>query len=265
MGAFIRIVALVLVAGIEPAPASLAEIRGRWLLDEGSGVAAHDVSGNGNHGTLLNGASWVSGVTGYGVGFDGVDDLIDIGDRSSLDIYDKLSIDVWIKPHVNDELLNICGKWGVSGGNNRSYVLNIGGYSWGPPGGTHPGHVCFCVTPDGYTHYLLSSKNVVPVEEWTHVVAHFDGGTMSMYVDGILDTVEVCSMTQIFAGNARFQIGSTESEQTLYRFSGVIDEVVVQGDLIGGVPSIGCYGMLTLTVLCLITGIWAVGRRCKAV
>jgi hypothetical protein len=244
--------------------ASASEIRGRWLLDEASGVTAHDVSGNDNHGTLVNGASWAPGVTGFGVEFDGVNDLIDVGDKSSLDIVDNLSIDVWIKPYADDKLMNIVGKWGVSGGNNRSYVLNIGG-SPGGGGGTNPGHICFALTQDGVTRHLLASNSVVTVNQWMHIVATSDEGRMSIFVNGTLDTTHAYPLSHIYVGNARVQFGATESEPLAYRFDGVIDEVVVQGDLIGGVPSIGCYGMLALTVLCLITGIWAVGRRCKAV
>ena len=34
---------------------------GRWEFDEGAGVTANDSSGNGNHGTLVNGPAWVAG------------------------------------------------------------------------------------------------------------------------------------------------------------------------------------------------------------
>lgn len=34
---------------------------GRWEFDEGMGITANDTSGNGNHGTLVNGPAWVAG------------------------------------------------------------------------------------------------------------------------------------------------------------------------------------------------------------
>ena len=51
-------------------------------LDEGAGVVAGDASGNGNDGSLVNGAAFEA-TTGDGsafaVRFDGVDDFIDLG------------------------------------------------------------------------------------------------------------------------------------------------------------------------------------------
>jgi len=93
----------------EPPP----DLRAYWPLDENEGYAARDFSGNDNDGTLLNGPTWVPGHTGYAVEFDGEDDLIDVEDDNSLDITRNLTIDVWIRPHVNDRLMSILGKWGL--------------------------------------------------------------------------------------------------------------------------------------------------------
>lgn len=198
---------------------------GFWRLDEGTGLAAYDCGGNGNDGTLQGGASWVAGKFGNALEFDGVGGLVDAPDDSTLDVVRNLNIDVWFKPYVSDQLMNLVSKWGITGGNNRSYVLNIGGL----PGNSDPGKVCLVLTPDGGTHYKLPSTGVVTANQWMHVIATYDGSTMALYVDGVLDTTLAIAMGPIFPGNARLQIAASESEPNSYRFNGVIDEAKVVG------------------------------------
>ena len=77
---------------------------GLWHFNEGSGSTAYDASGNGNNGTLTNGPVWngpVDSKTGLGkssIKFDGVDDVINISDTTTLKNQD-FTIEAWIKPN----------------------------------------------------------------------------------------------------------------------------------------------------------------------
>jgi len=51
---------------------------GYWKFDEGSGTTANDSSGHGNNGTLIGGPTWVDGVVGKCLSFDGVNDYVEI-------------------------------------------------------------------------------------------------------------------------------------------------------------------------------------------
>jgi len=51
---------------------------GYWSFNEGSGTIAHDYSGNGNDGTINGGATWVAGISGYALSFDGFNDYLDL-------------------------------------------------------------------------------------------------------------------------------------------------------------------------------------------
>jgi subtilisin-like proprotein convertase family protein len=75
---------------------------GYWRFGEASGTVATDSSGNGNHGTYLNGP--LLGQTGALVGdtnkaasFDGVNDTVRVPDSNSLDVGDSFSLEGWVK------------------------------------------------------------------------------------------------------------------------------------------------------------------------
>ena len=74
---------------------------GYWNFDEGSGNTAHDTSGKGIDGTLMNmdNNDWVDGVNGTALEFDGGDDYIDLleGDNI-LGISRDFSIGCYIRP-----------------------------------------------------------------------------------------------------------------------------------------------------------------------
>lgn len=271
-----KLLLLTLIAFLGSPNSASSQVRANWPLDEGAGTTAQDMSGNGNDGVLRNDAIWVTGHTGLAVEFDGVDDFIDVSDDNSLDISRNLSIDVWIKPHVNDKLMNILGKWGISGCDNRSFVLNIGGWPLDLPHGSHPGRVCLVLTPDGHSEFLLPSTGLIPIEEWTHIVAEYQDSTMALYINGFLDTTRVVSMGDIFVGNAKLQLGATESEPSDYRFDGVIDEATVAGELgievpcpppppPPPVPTLSSLGSILLSVALVLAAVCVILRQRRRV
>ena len=50
---------------------------GWWPLNDGSGLTAMDLSGQGHNGSLTNGPVWTTGYYGGGLQFDGTDDYVD--------------------------------------------------------------------------------------------------------------------------------------------------------------------------------------------
>ena len=67
---------LLLVARVVCAAPDEAGLVAHWDFDEGEGTVLHDVTGNGNDGTV-RGASWVRVGTGGGLRFDGQDDTVE--------------------------------------------------------------------------------------------------------------------------------------------------------------------------------------------
>ncbi len=70
---------LVLGLGLHAGVPAAGSLLGYWPFDEGSGETANDLSGNGNHGTLVAGPKWVNGRFGGALEFDGADDRVDLG------------------------------------------------------------------------------------------------------------------------------------------------------------------------------------------
>src|SRR5260370_21631185 len=65
-------------------------------MDEGIGTLAAESSGNGNAGTLMNGAGWTAGHSGQAVALDGVSGYVRIPHAAGLDAY-PLTVAVWFK------------------------------------------------------------------------------------------------------------------------------------------------------------------------
>ena len=74
-----------------------AELVGHWRFDEGSGTTAHDQSGNGNDGTLINDPVWATGIINGALQLDGDDDYVNCGNDPSLNITDAVTLAAWVK------------------------------------------------------------------------------------------------------------------------------------------------------------------------
>ncbi len=94
-----------------------------WKFDEGSGQIAGDDSGNSHDGTLGDSSgvdehdpSWVDGIDGKALEFDGVDDYVIIPHHESFMFDSSYSLFAWIKPNridwnsTNEEAGYILGK-----------------------------------------------------------------------------------------------------------------------------------------------------------
>ncbi|MFH1883455.1 MAG: PA14 domain-containing protein [Planctomycetota bacterium] len=92
-----------------------AELVGHWRFDEGSGNTAHDQSGNGNDGTLINDPVWAIGIINGALQFDGIDDHVNCGNGPSLNVTDAVTIAAWVKLNSVPPAFSvlIAGKYGA--------------------------------------------------------------------------------------------------------------------------------------------------------
>jgi len=143
-----------------------AELVGHWRFDEGSGTTAHDQSGNGNDGTLINDPVWAIGIIDGALQFDGIDDHVNCGNDPSLNVTDAVTIAAWVKLNsVPPYSVSICGKmWAywLEWRNNKQLSLSM--YINGAYNGSGP------------TLDLADG-------DWHHIALTYDGTNKKGYYD----------------------------------------------------------------------------------
>jgi hypothetical protein len=196
-----------------------------WWPGEGN---AADVVG-GNTGTPYGGVVFTSGVVGEAFSFNGINGHVRIADRPSLHFTNALTLEAWINPR-NGTGGNIIGKWdAVVGPSQMAYAmsLGVGGSGWLGVGVNADG------TPGGMVNVYanMSGTNIaLPVGQWTHVAATYDGTALRIYANGVLRG-QVAYTRGIFPGTNDLAIGGVVGGvtpgQVLGPFAGMIDEPAV--------------------------------------
>ncbi len=192
-------------------------------INEGQDSTAHDSSGYGNNGTIY-GATWTKGSYGYALSFDGVDDYVDCGSNSSLDITDAITVEAWVKCNDDSDFFGILGK-GNTGTNG--FMLYF-----------RPSSTCWLrwKLVDGGVNYNCEVTTKYQDGNWHHIVATFDGEVMKVFGDGV--EVEVLNDGSIgshsdehlvignWADDLRFPFKGTIAEALIYNRAWTADEVL---------------------------------------
>ena len=214
-GKMIHLFSLALMLSLFFVSATEAEMVGWWRLDEGSGTAANDSSGYGNHGTLVSNPQWVVGVAGGALEFNGTSDFVDCGDDESLDITGPITITLWMRPAAAGE-----------GGPNAGPVCKaLSGATWSwqlrynAPGGNYMGFQ-FNGDPEGST-WVDVQEDLSP-GQWYHVAGTFDGTNIKCHLDGT--ETDSGTISGIRGGQSTFFIGQ---DGWVNVFNGAVDEVRV--------------------------------------
>jgi len=185
---------------------------GYWPLNETSGTNAPDESGNGNDGTLVNmeDADWVDGVSGKCLSFDGVNEYVDCGNDTSLDITDAITVSAWYYSYNRDNWETILCK----GANYPNDIYNLGYEST-------TNTVTFILN---FVSAGRQSINYIKNLEdgFHHVAGTYDGTTMRLYIDGVEVNFDNYTDT-IKTDNNPLQIGMRSSSYIPAK--GLIDEV----------------------------------------
>ena len=137
----------------------------------GSGTTWTDLSGQGNNGTLVNGAGY-SGDNLGSLSFDGTNDHITLTTNPSLT--NQITIEVWVKlePTINNLTGWICGR-------ESSYriLYTSTGFAW----------VCATDNNGWYTSgTAISASSLTPHTKTYQAVVTYDGSNNKIYVNGTL-------------------------------------------------------------------------------
>lgn len=189
-----------------------------WHLNDGTGTAATDSSGNGNTGNLVNGPKWTVGKLKSALRFDGVDDYVS-APSSSLSST-SFTIEAWAK------FANTAGEQVIAGKYNNGFLWwdgnNMRVEFKGATTGSWRG-----IPQDGGAQWK-PLPNI-----WYHFAATFGGSgtTVRLYVNGQLVSetnpmIPINENPLLIAENfaiGRWELGVGSSRY----FNGIIDEVRV--------------------------------------
>lgn len=140
-----------------------------WLLNETSGTAAADNTGNGHAGTLT-GCTWVASGLGGAIELDGVDDIITVADHANLSLTGDVSIALWLKSTSSkQDWMRVLGKGTCD---LRTYGLWV----------EHETNYLLFQQYDGANGYNIQLRHVIAGNTWHHVVATVGGTSCKLYV-----------------------------------------------------------------------------------
>ncbi|MCK4624278.1 MAG: right-handed parallel beta-helix repeat-containing protein [Phycisphaerae bacterium] len=197
---------------------------GEWRFEEESGNTAKDSSGRGNHVTLKGNPARVEGKVGKALGFDGVDDLVEVPHNDSLIAREEITIEAWVKPDYQKKAVQ--GHTGIAGKAHRwdtGYLLAF----YNIRGGYRPwlayGTICEGNPKRKSVNFSREGKKF---GSWVHLAATRDfHGNVKTYIDGEqTNAVSTDPVKEVIAGSERgaFRMGYYANGRP---FKGIIDEV----------------------------------------
>src|SRR4029077_20784752 len=200
---------LAMVLALAGGTAQAVGLVAAYAFSEGSGTAVTDLSGNGNHGTIVGTASWnAQGLFGGALAFNG-NTLVQVPASASLNLTTAMTLEAWVNPSVTPTWW-----WDVIYKGDDNYFLMASSNADTPAlGGTWPSGDDFTTAPSG----------LIP-GVWTHLAGTYDGSVARLYVNGVqVSTLPVSGA--LTSSSNPLQIGGDSFFGQF--FNGLIDEVRV--------------------------------------
>ncbi len=199
---------------------------GYWKLDDGPGsTKARDDSGNGNHGTLMNGPTWstntptTSFYNPYSMEFDGVNDTIAIPRSISLEP-NTITISIWAK------------RLGDSSSTKHGLISKLFKNANSVP------HASYGIYYDrnnnnqielflGYTDgsFVSYYSSDLPLNEWMHFSGVYDLSNVKLYIDGSLANTYSATKPIKFDSDSIFIGSKSPTTSAPDWYNGLLDDV----------------------------------------
>lgn len=194
---------------VQYAPTSTTGLVAAYGFNQGSGSTLTDSSGLGNNGTI-SGASWVAGLYGQALSFDGNNDWVTVSDSNSLDLTSGMTLEAWVRPTVLNDWTTIVMKERPGG-----LVYSL----YASDGAASPSAAYFF---DGGSDERVIGLSVLPLNVWTHLAGTYDGSMLRLYVNGTeVSSFFTSGNISVSSGALRIGGNSIWGEH----FQGLIDEV----------------------------------------
>jgi hypothetical protein len=216
---------------VSQASAPTSNLAAHFSFDDGSGAD----SAGGSNGTIT-GATAGTGKYNQALVFDGVNDCVDAGNASALNITGAVSVSAWVNPRSSALNRSVVAKSSVGGGSaSQQYHL----YDQGS------GRYGFTVGNGSSILSAVTSSGAVPTNAWSHLVGTYNGSdTVKIYLNGVLISTQTASIGSLNQSGKNFTIGSSHGGSPCNGgyFDGSIDEVRVYTRELGLSDVQGLYG-----------------------
>ncbi|MBI4712487.1 MAG: fibronectin type III domain-containing protein [Planctomycetes bacterium] len=190
-----------------------------WKLDEETGTTAADASGYGNNGTVY-GATWSGGALSFN---SSNQNYVNCSNSSALQPF-LFTLQAWVKIS-SPQLPWGDGHYGSGVVGRDSINVDLSGYSM----------VVMQQQPAIIWGYGAGGSNFransnISLNAWYHIVGTYDGATMKIYINGMLDGTQnvsgAYSPIPVYNSSQPFVIGGRYSGY-YDNFSGQIDDVKI--------------------------------------
>ncbi len=209
-----------------------------WPMEENGGSIVIDATVNGNDGNLTGTPSWVTGKTGaYALSLNGSTNAL-VPDDPSLDIAGQITLAAWVKP-AQTTTQNLIKK----AVNSATDGYELGLAAVGSAAGQKY-FVRFNQTTSGDGYRVNSTVNY-PADgsTWVHVAAIYDGATISLYVNGVLNN-SLTPLTPLTILTNDLSLGIGSDSINANRYTGAMDDARVYNraltlpeiEILAGIP-----------------------------
>lgn len=188
-----------------------------YPLNEGSGTATDDLSGNNLDGTLtsMEGDEWTGGIIDNALNFDNADDHVVIGNNALLEGFTELTLSAWVYPTNNgdDSISRIISKPDAATADD--YALGYGGFA-------NPDTIAFRITTNNGAVTAVGGS-IIPQNIWSLVTGVWDGSELRTYLNTSLQATAAQTGTTDITGES-LTLGSHLNDLVTRDFPGRIDE-----------------------------------------
>jgi endoglucanase len=157
-------------ASAEASAKTASSLQTLLMFNEISGTTAGDASGNGWHGTLVNGPLSVAGKGGNAVALDGTNDYVSLPSGVAGALH-NFTISTWVKLTSTNAWSRI---FDFGTGTTNYMFLSANGNA-----------LRFAIRTPSVGEQVIDSSVSLTIGTWTHVAVTLSGSTGTLYVNGV--------------------------------------------------------------------------------